>query len=296
MNQKNIYALGFFDGIHRGHRALMEECRRLADENRCGAGVVTFRNHPDTLVFGQTPELLNTPKDREKLLKERFHMDTVVELPFDRTMMTMPWEDFFQMLLEKYHAAGLVCGHDFRFGNRGEGDPEKLKKACREAGIPCTVIPEQLLDGQIISSTYIRSLIREGKMERAVEFLGHPHILTGTVIQGQHLGRTIGIPTANLALPEGILVPKFGVYACRVEIDGRIYNAVTNVGTRPTVDGTGITVEPWILGYEGDLYGREITLEFYRFLRPERRFPSLGALVEEIRKNARQTEEFFREK
>ncbi len=296
MNQKNIYALGFFDGIHRGHGALMDACRELAAENGCGAGVVTFQNHPDALVLGRTPPLLNTSQDRRKLLLERFRMDTVVELPFDKTMMTMPWQDFFRMLLEKYDAAGLVCGHDFRFGDRGRGTPESLIRACQEVQIPCVVVPKQIRDGQVISSTYIRSLIEQGQMERAVDFLGHPHVLTGIVRPGQHLGRTIGVPTANLEIPEGILVPRLGVYACRVELDGNVYCAVTNVGRRPTVGGRHITVEPWILGYDGDLYGREITLEFYSFLRPEQKFPSLDAMVAEIRKNALQTEEYFREK
>ena len=131
-------------------------------------------------------------------------------------------------------------------------------------------------------------------METAVRFLGHPHVLTGAVVPGQQLGRKLGIPTANLRLPEGLAVPKFGVYACRAVVEGKTYAAVTNIGTRPTVEGTGITVEPWILDYEGDLYGREITLEFHKFLRPEMKFPDLAALQQEIRKNAAETRDYFR--
>ena len=130
-------------------------------------------------------------------------------------------------------------------------------------------------------------------MATAVKFLGHPHILTGPVLHGHQLGRRLGIPTANLALPQGLAVPRYGVYACRCLVDGRSYSAVTNVGTRPTVDGRGVTVEPWILDYEGDLYEREITLEFHRFLRPERKFDTLQELKEEILRNARQTRDFF---
>ena len=130
-------------------------------------------------------------------------------------------------------------------------------------------------------------------MATAVRFLGHPHILTGEVVSGRHLGRTLGIPTANMTIPTGVVVPKFGVYVCRVEIDGVVYPAVANVGTRPTVGGHRVTVEPWILDFDGDLYGREITLEFHRFLRPERKFDSLEALRQEIRKNAEETKEFF---
>ena len=158
------------------------------------------------------------------------------------------------------------------------------------------MVPEQTLDGIRISSTHIRALIENGEMTTAVKFLGHPHILTGQVIHGRHLGSTLGIPTANLHLPQSLAVPKFGVYACQCVIDGKVYPAVTNVGTRPTVNGQDVTVEPWILDYEGDLYGREITLEFYRFLRPEQKFPDLQSLKAEIVRNAEQTREYFRER
>ena len=131
-------------------------------------------------------------------------------------------------------------------------------------------------------------------MTSAVEFLGHAHVLTGKVIHGHQLGRRIGIPTANLMLPKELVVPRFGVYACRCRIGDQVYDAVTNIGTRPTVAGIGVTVEPWILDYSGDLYGQEITLEFYRFLRPEQRFESLEALREEIFRNARDAKEFLK--
>ena len=220
-------------------------------------------------------------------------MERVVTLPFDNRMRTMPWENFVEMLLTEYHAAGFVCGEDFRFGYRGEGNAPRLSDYCGQRKIPCAVVPEQTIDGVRISSTYIRRQIETGDMETAVRFLGHPHILTGTVVPGQQLGRTLGIPTANLRLPEGLAVPKFGVYVWGALIDGAAYPAVTNIGTRPTVEGSGITVEPWILDYSGDLYGREITLEFYRFLRPEMKFPDLAALQAEIRRNAEQTRAYL---
>ena len=133
-------------------------------------------------------------------------------------------------------------------------------------------------------------------MAEAVSFLGHPHVIAGTVVEGKQLGRTIGIPTANLLLPEGVVCPRFGVYACKASVDGKEYLAVTNVGVRPTVSGSGITVEPWLLDYEGDLYGKTLTLEFYAFLRPEQKFDSLEALQAEIRKNGAQTRKFFEKK
>ena len=292
MKQRTIYALGFFDGVHLGHQALLAACRRMAERLGCRCGVVTFLGHPDTLVSGVTPPLINTPQDRKALL-ERYGMDTVVELTFDETLMRLPWQDFFKLLVERYGAAGLVCGEDFRFGNRGEGNAEKLKTACQEQGILCEVVPQQKLEGVPVSSTCIRSLLEQGDVERANAFLAHPHSLTGTVVAGKQLGRTIGIPTANLRLPEGVVVPKFGVYICRATVEGKSYAAVTNVGVRPTVSGRGVTVEPWLLDFEGDLYGKPLMLEFFKYLRGERKFPSLTELQEEIQKNALETRKYF---
>lgn len=292
MSDKCILALGFFDGVHMGHTVLLQECRRLADENQCRAGVVTFGNHPDKLVMGAAPELINTLADRERLLR-RSGIDDVIVFPFDRKLKAMPWRDFISMLMEKHNAAGFVCGEDFHFGKHGQGKAEKLLQACEELGIPCSVVPQQRLDGVVVSSTHIRHLMETGHMSQAVRFLGHPHMLTGKVIHGFQLGRKLGIPTANLMLPKELVVPKMGVYACVALVNGVRYPAVTNIGTRPTVAGIGITVETWILEYSGDLYGKEITLEFHRFLRPERKFDSLEELRREIWKNADETREFF---
>ena len=293
--ERTIFALGFFDGVHIGHAALLNTCRELAAESGCDAGVVTFSSHPDTLVLGNTPRLINTPRDRERLLRERFAMDTVVTLPFDAQMRDCPWEAFLDMLCRDYGAAGFVCGDDFCFGAGGVGNAGRLIIYCRSAGLPWAVVPELALDGIRVSSSYIRQQIEAGDMATAVKFLGHPHILSGRVIHGRHLGSTLGIPTANLQLPTELAVPRFGVYACRCWVDGKAYPAVTNIGTRPTVEGHNITVEPWILDYEGDLYDREITLEFYRFLRPEQKFPDLQSLKSEILRNAQQTRDFFQE-
>ena len=285
---KRIFALGFFDGVHLGHQALLTACREMAEAAGGTPAVVTFGNHPDALVFGKEPALINTWQDRLRLFQE-YGIQSVEILPFDKKMMTMPWQEFFLMLKEEMGAGGIVCGNDFCFGYKGEGTPRKLSEACLQAGIPCRVVPEQTVHGIRISSTHIRSLLEQGEMEEAVAFLGHPHVLTGLVIHGKQLGRTIGIPTANLELSKDLVVPRFGVYACRALVRGHWYPAVTNIGVRPTVSGSGITVEPWILQFEGDLYGSQITLEFYKFLRPEQKFDSLDALTREIRRNADQT-------
>lgn len=286
MEQKTVYALGFFDGVHVGHRELLKACRELAERLGCKAGAVTFDRHPASLMGG-APGLVNTVSERVRLLKAA-GMDVTRVLTFDERLMHTPWQAFLEELLG-LGAVGFVCGDDYRFGSRGEGNAALLKQACRERGIPCVVVPEKRLDGVRVSSTHIRGLIERGEMEEAVRFLGHPHVLSGTVVEGKHLGRTLGIPTANLSLPEGVVCPRFGVYACRAVVDGAEYLAVTNVGVRPTVCGEGVTVEPWLLDYSGDLYGRELVLRFYAFLRPERRFATLEELQAEIRGNAEQT-------
>lgn len=280
--RKIICALGFFDGVHVGHAALLTACRRLAQQSGCEAAAVTFASHPDTLVLGSTPGLINTVRDRETLLREWFSMDRVVTLPFDETMKGLPWERFLEMLMKDYGAAGFVCGSDFRFGSRGAGTAEILADFCRDRGMACAVVPQQTIDGIRVSSTHIRRLLEAGDLASALRFLGHPHILSGTVVHGRRLGSRLGVPTANLRLPPELVAPKFGVYACKCRLEDGIYPAVTNLGVRPTVEGHHITVESWILDYQGDLYGKELTLEFYAFLRPERKFDSLEGLKEQI--------------
>lgn len=292
MNKKTIYALGFFDGVHLGHQALLTACRRLADEHSCRAGAVTFSAHPDTLVFGKTPALLNTTDDRNAMLRA-YGMDTVVELPFDRTLMTTHWSDFLSQLVQT-GAAGFVCGDDFRFGAGGNGTAKKLAAFCEKKALPCAVVPEQILEGERISSTRIRELLEQGDLEQANHLLGHPHVLTGTVIAGQQLGRTLGFPTANLLIPEDVLVPRLGVYACKAQIDGAEYLAVTNIGTRPTVNGEGVLAEVHLLDFDGDLYGKTATVALFGFLRGEQKFHSLAELQAEIQKNTLQTRNFFK--
>lgn len=294
MIDKRIIALGFFDGVHRGHGCLLRECRRLAQVHRCRAAAVTFADHPDRLVYGKSPELINSQTDRALLMQKKYGIDEVLTLPFDEQTMNMPWESFFDLLVEQYQAVGVVCGHDFRFGARGEGNAQLLTQACARHRMPCVVIPEQRRDGIVVSSTYIRQLLHQGQVERAAEFLGHYHMLSGRVISGRQIGRTLGFPTANLAQPEGLVTLRHGVYACRVHLEDGYYQAVTNVGCRPTVNGHHVTIESWILDYDGDLYGKDIRLSFHAFLRPEEKFESLEQLRSAVLENERQTRQFFR--
>ena len=291
MENRKIFALGFFDGVHQGHQALLTECCHLAAEHGCETAAISFEQHPQSLFSDCAPLLINTVSDRKRLLAG-YGIQNIHMLPVTAEVMSTHWQDFLGKLL-RLGAAGFVCGDDFRFGSRGEGNAQKLADFCARQGLPCVIVPEQTVGGLRVSSTHIRSLLEQGEMEQAVRFLGHPHVLTGRVVSGRKLGRTLGIPTANLLPPEGVVIPRRGVYACKALVDGGQYLAVTNIGSRPTVGGHRVTVEPWLLDFDGDLYGKELTLQFYAFLRPEQKFESLDALKQEIQKNALETRKIF---
>jgi len=290
-HNKRIFALGFFDGVHLGHQALLAECVRLARAMDVETAAITFERHPQSLFHTDIPPLLTTIRDRFRLLL-RYGIDHVYPLPVTAEVMGKPWRDFLLELME-YGAAGFVCGDDFRFGSRGEGNAELLRQFCRERKIPCVIVPEQSLEGVRISSSYIRRQIGEGDMATAVRFLGHGHTLTGTVVTGRKLGHKLGFPTANIELPEGVIVPRHGVYACRAFVGETGYMAVCNVGSRPTVRGHQVRTETWLLDFDGDLYGQAVTLEFLRFLRPEERFGSVEELKAAVLRDAEMTRKFF---
>lgn len=291
MKQKKIFALGFFDGVHLGHQALLRACCALAQSNDAIPCAVTFDLPPSAVLQNKQPNMLNTETDRKNLLMQ-YGMAEILLFPATKENLSMPWQDFLTMLIQE-GAAGFVCGADYRFGHLGEGNGEKLFAFAREHALSCIVLSEQTMDGEKISSTRIRSLLEVGNVADANRLLGHPHILTGTVVSGRKLGRTMGIPTANLQLPTDLLTPKFGVYACEAFVEGRRYLAVTNIGTRPTVNGHHVTVEPWLLDFNGDLYEKNLTLTFHEFLRPEQKFENLDALKAEILKNEAQVRKIF---
>ena len=294
--KQTVIALGFFDGVHRGHGALLNKTVQRARELGAEPVVFTFDRPPKEVVTGKPVFLINSPEDRRELVKRIYGIDRVVMAPFDREMMTLPWDAFIeQKLVRDLNAVHLVAGHDYHFGHKNQGDPQLLQEKCRELGLGCDIIPKVEVEGITVSSTYIRTLVESGDVERAAVFLGHRHCMTHTVGHGQRIGRTIGIPTVNLSVPENVLPPAHGVYITEVFLpDGRHFPGVTNVGTRPTVsDSPALSVETFLLGFDGDLYGQEIRLEFCRRLRGERKFDSLEELRDEIRRNIRQTEEYF---
>ena len=291
---KRVIALGFFDGVHKGHGALLRRVTRLAGELGAVSAALTFDAHPSQILFGAAVPLLSSCDERLELMRRLYGVEDVIVAHCDAQLLRTPWRQFLDDLTQKYNAVHLVAGHDFRFGHRGEGDPARLAAWCREHGLGCDVIEPVTEQGMLVSSTYIRELVSAGDMERAAAFLGHPHTLTGAVRHGKHLGSALGFPTVNLALPGEIVVPARGVYATRVCVDDRSYPAVTNVGVRPSVDDGGeLTAESFLLDFDGDLYGKTVRLEFFKFLRPERRFDGLDALRGQIARDAEHTREYF---
>lgn len=296
--RERVIALGFFDGVHLGHGALLRRAAEEAKKRGCESAVFTFDRPPKEVITGIPCPLINSPEDRAELVKRLYGIDEMIMVPFDDEMRTTPWDRFVtDILVGRYGAVHLVAGHDHHFGHRNQGSPELLKEKCAELGLGCDIIPAVTLDGVTVSSTHIRKLLEEGDVETARAFLGHPHVLTQTVGHGRQLGRTIGIPTANLVAPPHVLLPKRGVYAAKITLpDGRAFGGVTNVGVRPTVNnGQDVTVEPWILDFDGDLYGQAIRVEFYRRLRDERKFESLDALRSQIETDAGKTREAYPE-
>lgn len=292
--RERVIALGFFDGVHLGHGALLRRAAAEAKKRGCESAVFTFDRPPKEVITGIPCPLINSPEDRAELVKRLYGIDEMIMVPFDDEMRTTPWDRFVtDILVGRYGAVHLVAGHDHHFGHRNQGSPELLKEKCAELGLGCDIIPAVTLDGVTVSSTHIRKLLEEGDVETARAFLGHPHVLTQTVGHGRQLGRTIGIPTANLVAPPHVLLPKRGVYAAKITLpDGRAFGGVTNVGVRPTVNnGQDVTVEPWILDFDGDLYGQAIRVEFFRRLRDERKFESLDALRSQIETDAVKTRE-----
>lgn len=292
---KTVIALGFFDGVHLGHQALMARAVERGREHGLEPAVFTFDRSPREFVTGKPVPLLTSPEERRRLVEESFPIRRVIVAKFDRAMMTMPWMDFLRVLAGRYNAGWLVAGHDFRFGHRNEGDAALLARGAAELGMGWDIIPAVAVDGVAVSSTRIRSLLEEGRAEEAGRLLGRPFSIAGTIAHGKGLGSRIGRPTLNL-LPGGDqLIPARGVYVAAAELAGRRFPAVTNVGVRPTVDRDGgVTVESHLLEAEGDFYGERCRVFLLKRLRPEEEFPGLRELQAQIAADAEAAREYFR--
>ena len=293
-----ILALGFFDGVHIGHAALLRRTVELANSGEYSPAVLSFDTHPASVVLGKPIPLLCDFDARRYIIARDFDIHDMVKIHFEERMRRMSWQDFAAGMRDEFHAAGVVVGDDFRFGFKGGGTAELLRQFCADNGLICDVIPRVSLDGVTVSSSFIRELVAEGDLERARDYLGHPHLLISRVISGHGIGRSMGAPTINMQIPDGVVIPRFGVYATRVTLpDGSRYIGVTNVGVRPTVSGgqaeQPISIETFIMDFEGDLYGELVVLEFEKFMRPELKLSGLEELSRQIARDAEGAREYF---
>ena len=284
MAERTVIALGFFDGVHIGHGALLRKTVERARELNATSAAFTFDRAPKEFVTGVTVPLLTGVDERRALIHELYGIARTIVAPFDNAMMTMPWRSFLELLVSRHGAVHLVAGHDYRFGYKNEGTPDILRAWCAEHGLGCDIIPKVEFHGVTVSSTHIRALVEAGDMAGAAAFLGHPYTVIGTVKHGKHLGTEELFPTVNLMPEPWRVLPRFGVYAVRVILDdGTVYPGVTNVGIRPTiVDDNRVTIETNLIDFDGDLYGKELKIEFLRYLRGEKKFSSMAELHAQI--------------
>ncbi len=284
---QTVVALGCFDGVHMGHREVIHTARKHADRLGLPLAVLTFSEPPKNYFVPHSVRLLTDEKTKEALIAS-LGVDLLVCVPFDRTIATMPAEAFFRdILLERMKAAHIVCGFNYSFGEGGKGTPESLLALCQSAEIGLNVLSPVTINGIPVSSSAIRLALEEGCTEEAEMLLGRPYSLTATVFSGQRLARNLGFPTLNQVFPHGAVIPKHGVYAVQIHIEENktVFDGIANIGSRPTVNGNEVWAETHIFDFEGDLYGKWISVFFRSFLRPERKFESLDALTEQVQKD-----------
>jgi riboflavin kinase/FMN adenylyltransferase len=276
--------IGVFDGVHRGHRAIIEPLVAGAKQDRAPSVVITFDPHPASVFAGPRGNFLLTDIQERTELIAALGVDVFVALPFSQAMATTPAGDFLDQLQAQLELKHLSVGYDFAMGRNREGDVSFLREQAEVRNFAFREVAPVKHEGAIISSTLIRERLLGGELSRANDLLGRPYSLRGRVVPGDGRGRTIGIPTANLEVPIARLVPANGVYACRVGVDKYWIPAVTNVGVRPTFNEGELAprVEAHLLDFEGDLYGKQIELQFVARLRPEKKFDGISALVAQI--------------
>lgn len=282
--QKTSVALGLFDGIHLGHRAVLREASRLADSSQLRRIVFTFPS--ETAVRKNSGGFLYPTSTRNRILEQDFAFSVFCE-NFE-TIRDISGEEFAKSILcETLHAACVTCGKNFRFGKNATWNAEDLKNFGKKYQFQVSVIPTAVYHDQVISSTEIRKLLTTGNIQLANQFLGQPYQILAPVVHGNHLGRTIGFPTVNQLFLENQLIPKFGVYqSCTTTPDGKQFHSVTNIGMKPTVHYQGIPLaETYIQDFSGDLYDQIIRTELLVFLRAEKKFDSIAELTEQLRRD-----------
>lgn len=288
-------ALGNFDGVHTGHRELLLAAAKKEYGTEISA-VWTFKLHPLLCLNVPAVKILTSLEQKLAYFREAGIEYAILE---DFSAVANMSPEFFakNVLIEALGVAHAVCGFNFSFGKKAAGNAQMLKAYFEECGKNVTIVPPCEVEGAAVSSTLVRRKIENGDIEGAAKLLGHPFSIYLPVTEGRKLGRKIGIPTINQVFPEGYAIPRFGVYACRIHVDGKVYQGISNVGIRPTIKEKEklVNCETHILDYSGYLYGKKIRVDFCKFIREEKKFASIEALTAEINNNIAQIRAYFGE-
>lgn len=291
LQERTAVAMGVFDGVHLGHRAVINQAV-LCREAGLTPAVFTFKNQTVRKKGEKIDEVLSDGLKAQRF--EKLGTEIVISPDFCEIKDLSPEEFAREILVKRLNVGAVCCGSDFRFGKNAEGDCETLKKLGEKLGFEVKICEPVELEGGVVSSTAIRSLVKEGEIAKANRMLGEEFAMELEVVHGAELGRTWNFPTINQIIPKRQVIPKFGVYCSGVEIDGKTYKGVTNIGVKPTVNvKTEPLAETFIMNYYGDLYGRKLKLSLYEFIREEKKFDSLDELKNEICENKKFAEKYF---
>ncbi len=290
-----VVALGFFDGVHIGHRELIKKAVAESERLSLPTAVYTFREHPRSVLFPDDKIELIYSNDEKAEVLESLGVDILVFQDFSKVRDMTPSQFAEEIIEGKLHASSVVCGYNFRFGKNNSGDVDTLRSLLSAYGITLSVIPPICVGDLPVSSGRIRELLEQGRVDVVRLLLDRPYSVTDNVIHGHRIGHSLGFPTANLPLSDRLPTLPVGVYFTKTELDGSAYNSVTNIGIRPTVrDGeTHPVCETHIIGYDGDIYGKRIRVMFYKMHRPETQFDSLDELSKALARDVRLAVDYF---
>ncbi len=282
---ESIIALGNFDGVHLAHRTLLENLVKTAKETGTQSSILIFKNHTKNTIDHKAQTVITSNRKKYQILKN-IGIDIVYEIQFTENVMKMDPVDFvLNFLLNNLKVKGIIVGYDYKFGYKASGNIKLLEKLCSKHNMILKIINPITLDGEIVSSTLIRKLIKDGNIKQANKLLGYEYTMDCEVIHGKKLGSKMGFPTANLNILSNYVIPKFGVYNSKIMIRDRFYKAATNIGKNPTIENSGIRIEANILDFDEKIYGEKLELILLDYIRPELVFDNVKDLFEQINKD-----------
>jgi riboflavin kinase / FMN adenylyltransferase len=290
---KTVLALGYFDGVHKGHQQVILTAKYLAKEKGYKSGVMTFHPHPSVVLNKKVKHVQYITPLEDKLKEiEKLGIDFVYVVKFTEEFSKLEPQEFVDNFIIGLNVKHVVAGFDFSFGRMGKGNMELMPKISR-GEYTTTTVSKVSKDGEKISSTLIRQNLQEGKMKEVKDLLGRPYAMKGVVVHGNKRGRELGYPTANLQLKEPYYIPKIGIYAVGVMVDNQSYYGMASIGYNPTFDEKELKIEVNIFDFSGNIYGKEIVLELYDYVRNEEKFASLDELVDKLKQDEEQIRQFF---